>query len=282
MFILDVVPLTNIPLGQSQIFSYFSKEDVKRGCLVEVFLNRRKVLAIVLKSENVISRKALIKKSKFALKPITNVISSKPLMPPLFFILADFMARYYFCSTSLAIKTILPSRIKSLSKYLEKLPDEEFPEYFRITKPLVSKEILKRQKGNIFSNDFSFLIKEIKQCLSNKQQVLILAPTVLHQQYYLDKLKTFLEETVYIAGPDLKVKEFNDLWKKINNQEALLIIGRRSAVFLPWQNLGLIIIIDSNNPAYKSWDQKPYHNAITLVNYLSLYYHASIIEYQNY
>jgi len=282
MFILDVIPLTNIPIGQPQVFSYFSKENLERGCLVEVFLNRRKIMAVVLKSESITSRKAIIKKSGFALKPISKVISSRPSVPPLFFVLADFIARYYFSPISLSLKSILPPKIKSLSKYIQNLSAGEFPEYFQITKPLESKEMVKKHKSYNFSNDFSLLIKEIKKCLVKKQQVLILVPTILYQKYYLGKLKTFLNEKIYIASPDLKIKELDSLWSKINNQEALLVIGRRSSVFLPWQDLGLIIAVDANNSSYKSWDQKPYYNAITLARYLSLYYYAKNAAYQNY
>ncbi|MFA5722521.1 MAG: hypothetical protein WC940_03095 [Candidatus Paceibacterota bacterium] len=96
MFILDVVPLTNIPIGQPQIFSYFSKDKLERGTLVEVFLNKRKITAVVLKSDNVSLRKAFLKTAHFSLKPIDKILSSKPIVPPLFFILADFISRYYF------------------------------------------------------------------------------------------------------------------------------------------------------------------------------------------
>ncbi|MFA5360467.1 MAG: hypothetical protein WC320_00610 [Candidatus Paceibacterota bacterium] len=282
MFILDVIPLTHIPIGQPQIFSYFSKTDLKRGCLVKILLNQRQIMAVVLKSENISLRKASLKKADFALKPVNEIIASCPIVPPLFFILADFISRYYFCSITLSLKTIFPFRIKSLVKHLESLGKDNFPEYFKITTPLEPKEAALRSKNLNFTNDFSLLVKEIKKYLVKKQQILILAPTIFHQNYYKDKFLTLLDEKIYTASPGLRVKEFNSLWSKINSKEALLVIGRRSSVFLPWQDLGLIIVIDGNNPSYKSWDQKPYYNAVTLVNYLSLYYYANITYYQNY
>ena len=282
MFIIDVIPLTNISIGQSQVFSYFSKENIKRGCLVEVLLNNRKIMAVVLKSENIALKKATIKKSGFSLKPINEIVSIKPSVPPLFFILADFIARYYFVSASLSFKAILPTKIKSLSKYINNLPTNEFKEYFKINKPLEPEQIVKIKRVCNFTNDFSVLVKNINKNLKKNKQVLILVPTILHQEHYVNKLQTLLEEKIYLASPDLKVKEFNSLWSLINNQEALLVMGRRSSIFLPWQNLGLIAIIDANNTSYKSWDQKPYYNTITLANYLSLYYEAQITCYQNY
>lgn len=275
MFILDVVPLTNIPIGQPQIFSYFSKNKLERGILVEVSLNRRKITAVVLESENVSSRKASLKTARFSLKPIDKILSTRPIVPPLFFILADFISRYYFSPISLSLKTILPPRMKSLIKYLS---SSDFPEYFQISTPLDKT----KGKNFNFSNDFNLLLEEIKNCLAKKQQVLILVPTILHQEYYHSQFSNKIKEPIFIASADLKVKEFNALWQKINSKEALVVLGRRSSLFLPWQDLGLIIVIDSNNPSYKSWDQKPYYNSIPLANYLSLYYDANITCYQNY
>jgi primosomal protein N' (replication factor Y) len=282
MFVLDVVPLTNIPIGQPQIFSYFSKNELKRGFLVEVPLGRRKIIAVVLKSENISSRKASLKAARFSLKPISKIFSSKPIVPPLFFILADFISRYYFTSISLSLKTILPSRIKSLIKHTESLTLDDFPQYFQILTPLETKDIQIKRKGFNFSNDFGSLLKEVKDCLEKKQQVLILVPTILHQKYYYSQFSNSIKESIFIISNDLKVKEFNTLWQKINSKEALIALGRRSSLFLPWQDLGLVVVIDGNNSSYKSWDQKPYYNSVTLANYLSLYYDAKITCYQNY
>lgn len=282
MFIIDVIPLTNISIGQSQVFSYFSKENIKRGCLVEVLFNNRKIMAVVLKSENIASKKAIIKKSDFSLKPINEIIATKPSIPPLFFILADFIARYYFVSASFSFKAILPTKIKSLSKYINNLSPNEFKGYFKISKPLEFEKIIKIKRNYSFTNDFLILVNNIEKNLKKKKQILILVPTTLYQEYYINKLETLLKEKIYLVSPNLKVKEFNSLWSLINNQKALLVMGRRSSIFLPWQDLGLIVVIDANNTSYKSWDQKPYYNTITLVNYLSLYYESEITYYQNY
>jgi len=274
MFIINVIPLTNIPRPQPQIFSYFYKSNLIKGSVVEIPLRNRSVVAVVLNSASVSSRKAALKKADFVLKPINKVISSKQIVPPFFFILSDFISRYYFYPISLCLKTILPRRIKSLIKHIEKL-EKEFPKYF-------DPSILKTKKEKIrkvSSRDFSNVVKEIKINLKNKKQVLILTPTIFYQNYYFTKLSSEISKPIFISSNDLKVKEFNSLWTKVNSQEAQLIIGRRSSPFLPWQNLGLVVVVDGSNNSYKSWDQKPYHNTVFLINYLVLYYNPSIIYY---
>ena len=277
MFIINVIPLTNIPRPQPQIFSYFYKLNLIKGSIVEIPLGRRNVMAVVLNSASVSSKKAVLKKADFVLKPINKVISSKQIVPPLFFILADFISRYYFYPISLCLKIILPRRIKSLINHIEKLYSEEkeFPKYFD---PLILKTKKEKIKKTSSNNLFD-LIKEIKVNLKNKKQVLVLVPTIFYQDYYFTKLSSKISEPIFIPSNGLKIKEFNSLWTKVNTQEAQLIIGRRSSLFLPWQNLGLIIVVDGSNSSYKSWDQKPYYNATFLINYLALYYNTSIIYY---
>jgi primosomal protein N' len=271
MFIINVIPLTNIPRSQPQIFSYFYKFDLIKGSIVEISLRRRNIIAIVLSSEPISLKKAALKKADFVLKSINKVITSKQIVPPLFFLLTDFISRYYFYSISLCLKMILPSRIKSLIKYIEK---NNLPKYFQLPD-------LKGKTNNKinFSNDFSNIVNKIKLNIKNQKQVLILVPSIFYQNYYLTKLSSRISESIFISSNDLKTKEFNSLWIKINSQEARLIIGRRSSPFLPWQNLGLIVVIDGNNNAYKSWDQKPYYNSAFLIKYLAAYYNASILYY---
>lgn len=277
MFIINVIPLTNLPRSQPQTFSYFFKSDLIKGSVVEISLRNRSVMAVVLNSASVSSKKATLKRANFVLKPINKVISPKQIVPPLFFFLANFISHYYFYPISLCLKIILPRRIKSLIKHIEKLyvEEKEFSKYF-------DPSILKTKKDEIkktSSRDFSGVIKEIKVNLKNKKQVLILVPTIFYQNYYFAKLSSEISKPIFVSSNDLKVKEFNFLWTKVNSQEAQLIIGRRSALFLPWQNLGLIVIIDGNNSSYKSWDQKPYYNSAFLIDYLASYYNTSIIYY---
>jgi len=294
MFIIDAIPLTYLPISQPQILSYFCKFDLKRGSIIEAPLGHKNLMAIVLNSAPIASKKAVLKKADFTLRPINKVISSKRIIPSLFFLLADFISRYYFCPLSLSLKIILPRRIKSLINYVGKLNLETIDSSKRIQLT----RILKTKNKNLafgenfvsrfarneicFSNDFPGIIRKIKYYLNHQKQVLVLVPTVFYQNYYFSKLSSEIPQPLFIASNDLKVKEFNSLWTKVDSSEAQLVIGRRSAPFLPWNNLGFIVVIDGDNNSYKSWDQRPYYNSITLINYLASFYNATITCYQNY
>lgn len=68
----------------------------------------------------------------------------------------------------------------------------------------------------------------------------------------------------------LGVRERLEQWKRVKNGEAKIIIGTRSAVFAPTENLGLIIVDEEQEHTYKS-EQSPRYNAIDVAKFRSAY-----------
>ena len=68
----------------------------------------------------------------------------------------------------------------------------------------------------------------------------------------------------------LSVRERLEQWKRVKNGEAKIIIGTRSAVFAPCENLGLIIIDEEQEHTYKS-EQTPRYSAIDVAKYRAAY-----------
>ena len=64
---------------------------------------------------------------------------------------------------------------------------------------------------------------------------------------------------VAVFHSGLTLAERLDEWKRVNNGEALIVVGTRSAVFAPFQNLGLIIMDEEQEYTYKSESSPRYH-----------------------
>lgn len=65
--------------------------------------------------------------------------------------------------------------------------------------------------------------------------------------------------SVAVFHSGLTLAERLDEWKRVNNGEALIVVGTRSAVFAPFQNLGLIIMDEEQEYTYKSESSPRYH-----------------------
>jgi primosomal protein N' len=178
----------------------------------------------------------------------------------------------------LAFKNILPSNLKSFLRFLKEEPIEN-PVYKNVYKNLVFLNKFK-EKTDFDKINFSEIndlktIKEKIDSLSSNSQVLFLAPTLFHLEYFQEK---FSQGIIF----QKKDRKSFKIFKEIFEGKPLLILGTRSAVFLPFLNLKLIIVNEPENPSYKSWEQKPFYHSLKIVQKLSLYHQAELIFYSSY
>lgn len=88
----------------------------------------------------------------------------------------------------------------------------------------------------------------------------MLVPEIALTPQTVDRfIARFGEENIAILHSKLSVGERYDQWNKIKREEAKIIIGARSAIFAPIQNLGLIIIDEEHDQSYKSETTPKYH-----------------------
>lgn len=106
---------------------------------------------------------------------------------------------------------------------------------------------------------------------SNQKQKLILASTIAHAEALAKK-----EKNVILWHSNLKSSQLNENWWKIKNGQAQIIIGTRSAVFLPFCGLKEILIHDPDNSGHRSWDMFPNYSSLTAAEKLSELFDAKL------
>ena len=96
MYLLDIIPLTNLPKTESQLMSYYYDDPLPNGSLVEIDLNHRLIFGLVVNSTPLKNAKTFLKSTKYTLKKIKKVIYNKNFLSPFFLELLKFVADYYF------------------------------------------------------------------------------------------------------------------------------------------------------------------------------------------
>ena len=81
-------------------------------------------------------------------------------------------------------------------------------------------------------------------------------------------INRFGKEKIAVLHSRLSVGERHDEWEKIRNKKANIVIGARSAIFAPVENLGIIIIDEEHDSSYKS-EANPRYDAKQVANYIS-------------
>jgi len=101
--------------------------------------------------------------------------------------------------------------------------------------------------------------ERIKKILDEGQQVLILLPEIFLTNQFKDRFEEFFGFLPAIWHSKIGLKSKRKIWQGITNNSLNLVIGARSSLFLPFKNLGLIVLDEEHDPSYKQDEGIIYH-----------------------
>ncbi len=102
------------------------------------------------------------------------------------------------------------------------------------------------------SGKTSVYIRLIQQCLDRGKAALLLVPEIALTPQLLGLMAAWFGDAVAILHSSLGMAERYDQWKRVRSGQARVIVGTRSAVFAPSENLGIIILDEEQEHSYKS------------------------------
>ncbi len=119
-------------------------------------------------------------------------------------------------------------------------------------------------------------LKLIQETLNQNKQVLYLVPEIALTSQLVIRIKEFLADKLLEYHSELSIKSKEAVWNaalKLNR----VFIGARSSVFLPFHNLGLIIVDEEHDASYKQTDPSPRYNARDAAIVLAKKFDANIL-----
>lgn len=149
------------------------------------------------------------------------------------------------------------------------LSDAQHMAWSSIKKQLEEKDIV-LLNGVTSSGKTEIYTHLIDEQLRQGKQVLYMLPEIALTTQIILRLKKHFGEAVGIYHSRFSDAEKYEIWKKVEEADPLagyrLILGVRSSVFLPFTNLGLIIVDEEHDPSYKQQDPAPrYHGRDTAI-----------------
>ena len=116
--------------------------------------------------------------------------------------------------------------------------------------------------GVTSSGKTELYIHLIRQTLEKKQQVLYLLPEIALTVQIMSRLQRVFGDRLGIYHSKYSDAERVEIWQKqLSGHPYDVILGARSAVFLPFQNLGLVIVDEEHETSYKQQDPMPRYHA---------------------
>ncbi len=99
----------------------------------------------------------------------------------------------------------------------------------------------------------------IEKCVEKGKKAVLLVPEIALTPQMISRVVSRFPDRTAVIHSSLTVKERFEQWKKIKNNEVDVAVGARSAVFAPFDNIGIIIVDEEHENTYKSESSPRYH-----------------------
>ena len=179
------------------------------------------------------------------------------------------------------ILEIYPKEISRLEEYEGeiignfKLSNAQYQALFEIKENFEEKNVVLLH-GVTGSGKTQIFVELMEEAIANGQQVLYLLPEIALTAQIVSRLQKHFGDQILVYHSKFNNNERVEIW-----QNALdgvpIILGARSALFLPFKNLGLIIVDEEHDPSYKQTDPAPRYNARDTAVFLSYLHQAKTL-----
>ena len=237
------------------------KKTKKQQALLYHFLNKTNF------SEpnpiSVISKKDLLEATSFSTPVLNELIKKK--------ILVQFQKKV----SRIAEKETGQVSINMLNQHQEKALQE--------IKSVFEKKQVALIHGITASGKTEIYIHLIDETLKTGRQALYLVPEIALTTQIIQRLKNVFGTKVGIYHSKLNSQERVEIWEKVlqfqsrPNEGYQVILGARSAIFMPFSNLGLVIVDEEHENSYKQFDPAPRYNARDMAVIMGIQNNARVL-----
>ena len=261
----------------SEALTYSSTEVIPPYSIVRVPLQKQSVLGIVMEK---------IGKPSFNTKSISETFPLPPLAAELPKMIA-WLRAYYPAPLGVTAQQILPGQLTrqlvdevSGAQDLPRTTPEDMP-------PLTPEQTDVLEKinktdtyllhGDTGTGKTRIYVELARRTISSGRSAVVLTPEISLTSQLAQTFQDTFGDRVVVVHSGLAPKARQTVWLKIlKSTEPLIILGPRSALFAPVKNVGLIVVDESHEPAYKQ-EQAPHYQAVRVASQMAHLHKAMLI-----
>ncbi len=116
----------------------------------------------------------------------------------------------------------------------------------------------------------------ISEVIEKGQSAMMLVPEIALTPQMVERFKSRFGDRVAVLHSGLSVGEKYDEWRKIKNKEADIVVGARSSIFAPLENIGIIILDEEHETSYKQ-DESPRYHARDIAIWRGEFHHCPVV-----
>lgn len=276
MYYYEVAPII-IARIDSNYFTYSSDDQISIGTIVQIELGKQKNIGIIIKKT---------KKPTYPTKSILAVIETTPVPTPLIKT-ALWMSEYYLTPLATVLQTILPRGVDK-SRHIKDITTKTAARHR--TNILFNNDqtdclsILSRYTSGTFllqgitgSGKTEVYIEIAKRAINSGKSAIILVPEIALTSQLIAELANHFTEELIVTHSKMTESERHQIWTKILKSDKLqVIVGPRSALFMPARTIGAIIIDEAHETSYKQ-EQSPKYSALRAATILGKFHNSIVI-----
>ncbi|EQC46552.1 primosomal protein N' [Bacteriovorax sp. Seq25_V] len=259
----------NFPAGDGILTYQTDGEALPIGSLVEVPLGRRKAKGVVLPFS--LSEDELTKiTTEYKLKPISARFDSDFTLSEKELELYMWMSKYYHYNLGMLVWDCLPKILKrprevdiahgSNEPFEFELNEEQRNAFLSISDKLFMGFDRFYIHGVTGSGKTLIYLNLIKEVLQSGKSVLFLLPEINLTPQFTETFRRFLDCPILSYHSGVTDSHKNEVWKFLKrSNKPVLIMGVRSSVFLPSDNIGLVIVDEEHDNSFKQSDRCAYN-----------------------
>ena len=237
---------------------------------------------------------------KSKIRDISDVVDDRPVLNKEMILLGKYMSKHLLCSLVSAYQVMLPKALKAKVntnikiKYNKYLEEDKRYSYTGISnyKRVVLNEEQEKAKDivvNSFGDANTYLLygvtgsgktevymSIIEEALKLGKEAIMLVPEISLTPQVVGKFISRFGDVVAVLHSKLSDTERYDEYRKITTGEAKIVIGTRSAIFVPFNNIGVIIIDEEHTSSYKQ-ENHPRYNAKDIAILRSKYHKCPVV-----
>ncbi|RCH55168.1 primosomal protein N' [Mucilaginibacter hurinus] len=131
--------------------------------------------------------------------------------------------------------------------------------------------------GVTSSGKTQLYVRLIEEMIATGRQVLYLLPEIALTTHIIERLRAYFVASIGVYHSRFNDNERAEVWQKVLNNEYKVVLGARSSVFLPFADLGLIIVDEEHETSYKQFDPAPRYNARDVAIFLANLYKGKVL-----
>ena len=272
----EVAP-TKIVRSNSNTFTYSSSTPLLIGSLVIVSVGKSQIVGVVM---------SRVPRPSYATKDILNVIDM-PNLPQELVELALWMAEYYHTHLATVLQTILPRGVtKKRRAARQSLPgvSRDRTNYL-LNKDQLSafNDISAATSGTVIlhgitgSGKTAVYAQYAKDLLSKGKSVIILVPEISLTSQLVAEFRQFFPDILLTHSRQTEAERHLCWLDALNSTQPRVVIGPRSALFMPLAHIGAIIIDEAHEPSFKQ-DQSPRYSALRVAGVLAQRHKGTVVQ----